>query len=281
MSPAQNREGNRLNREVLVQSLPKELTARRNGKIYTVNTAQIGRSSTTAAPKEFSGSTEAVSVATLFESKATAEDANNQVDDRELSYSIELGQEETDLLEQKTEITSSSFAVSESPPAGTIAGTEENGLFTLVQSSQNDEGELHLSQDCAQSTEDLDQICMKFCKYAGEMKDNYLETALQALASCIPLEQFVDFITDSQVEEVWQALAKRLLPDRIAKYLSQAQIEGIWQEIAPQIPAKSLSFYDWSTSELENFAQKARWELKQQKQESPTITAMLTFPDKT
>jgi len=95
------------------------------------------------------------------------------------------------------------------------------------------------------------------------MKDNHLETALQALASCIPLEQFVDFITDSQVEELWQALSKRLLPDQIAKFLSPAQIEGIWQEIAPQIPAKSLSFYDWSTSELESFVQKAQWELEQ------------------
>ena len=241
----------------------------------------VSASASTLVPLKFSNTQTDHS----FLADGNGDEQADRVSDLEKGDLVELGQKETDLLKQKTGARSSSLVVSalpqeneteathdqleeksltaSEPQANTMAGIEENELDELVQYTGSIEGELHLSQDCAQSTEDLDQICMKFCNYVGDMKDNHLETALQALASCIPLEQFVDFITDSQVEELWQALSKRLLPDQIAKFLSPAQIEGIWQEIAPQIPAKSLSFYDWSTSELESFVQKAQWELEQ------------------
>lgn len=55
-----------------------------------------------------------------------------------------------------------------------------------------------------------------------------------------------------------------------SRQLSQDQLEEVWQAISPLIPAKSLSFYEWSTSELESFVQEAQRELEQRQQESLT-----------
>lgn len=211
-----------------------------------------------------------------------------QVSDLEKGDSVQLGRKETDLLKEKIAFMSSSLVISASPQehetqviqvqleeksfttselqANTVASTEENELDESVQYTGSNEGKFNLPQDSVLSTEDLNQICAKFCSYVGDMNDNQLEAALQALASCISLAYFVDCLIDNQIEEVHQALASRLLPDQIAKDLSQAQIEGLWQVIAPRIPAKLVSFFDWSTSELEDFVTKAQCELEQRKQ---------------
>jgi|GEM_PF-6345642 len=55
---------------------------------------------------------------------------------------------------------------------------------------------------------------------------------------------------------------------RYVQHLDYEQVVGVWQAIAPRVPAKSLSFCNWETKELEEFLEKARWELQQRQQES-------------
>ena len=73
----------------------------------------------------------------------------------------------------------------------------------------------------------------------------------------------------SEVDNVIKQIAQDSKFGALTKseQLTQEQVEEIWQPIAPYIPAKSLSFYDWSSSELETFVQKALAELEQRQKE--------------